>query len=219
MGRHVKVSPAMLLKRISGFLYLFFTLSPLGFAQNLDDAPSNVLRHPSWNFGFQIAGGSTIVDSKAPRFPTANRSISNFTVLLHAGDVLTDEHGHGWTRGTLEWDFNVIPVENFWVLGSQYTGGFEALGPRWNFTSNFRKTVPFIGFSGGLLFSPQKFPPGNTSQFNFSIAVDAGTHLFLRSRRSLDVGLRFQHVSNAYLGDLNPGVPVSLQLMLGYTWY
>ncbi len=205
--------------KAASFFYFFLALSAITFAQDLDDAPSNALRQPGWNYGIQIAGGSTVVQVSAPRFLTANRSISNLTVLLHAGRVLTGEHGNGWSRGTLEWDFNIIPVENFWILGSHYTGGFEALGPRWNFTNSFRKTTPFVGLSGGLIFSPGNFPPGDTAQFNFTIAVDAGTHLLVRRQSSVDVGLRMQHVSNAYLGRQNPGVPLSLQLMLGFTWY
>jgi hypothetical protein len=188
-------------------------------AQDLDNPPSNILRQPGWNYGGELSGGSTIVQSAAPRFVTANLSISNVALIVHAGLVLTGEHGSGWIRGTFEWDFSVIPVENFWVLGSHYAGGFEALGPRWNFTNTGRRVVPFVGLSGGMLFSPNNFPPGRTAQFNFTAAVDAGTHLFLRPRHSFDVGVRFQHVSNGYLGRLNPGVPLSLQLTLGYSWY
>ena len=206
-------------RALGGLFCVFFGLTTLVSAQNLDDTPSNVLRHPGWNYGVQISGGATVVQVSAPVFLTANRSISNVTALLHLDRVLTREHGRGWTRGTLAWDFSVIPVENFWILGSHYTGGFEALGPRWNFTDNRHRTVPFVGLSAGMLFSPNNFPPGDTARLNFTTAFEAGTHIFLRPRQSLDVGVRVQHVSNAYLGRLNPGVPLSLQLTLGYSWY
>jgi Lipid A 3-O-deacylase (PagL) len=79
--------------------------------------------------------------------------------------------------------------------------------------------VPYAGVTGGMIFSPHNFPPGNTLQTNFTAAIDVGAHLFHRPRRSVDVGVGILHVSNAYLGRLNPGVPLSLQLTLGYSWY
>lgn len=188
-------------------------------AQTPDGAPADALRHPGWNYGGQISGGFTVVQVSSPHFLTANRNISNSALVFHVARVLTHEHGSGWTRGTFEWDFNVIPVEIFWVLGSHYAGGFEAFGPRWNFTGNRHSVVPFAGLSGGMLFSPQNFPPGNTYQTNFTIAIDAGAHIFVLGRRSVDVTGRVYHLSNAFLGPLNPGIPVGLQFALGYTWY
>jgi len=188
-------------------------------AQTPDSTVVDALRHPSWNYGGQISGGFTAVQVSSPSFLTANRNITNFALAFHLSRVLTHEHGAGWTRGTFEWDFNVIPVEIFWVLGSHYAGGFEAFGPRWNFTGNRRRVVPFAGLSGGMLFSPQNFPPGDTYQANFTIAIDAGAHVFVRHRRSVDMSGRVYHLSNAFLGASNPGIPVGVQFTLGYTWY
>lgn len=216
---YLRLSTRWLLKVPGAFLCFLLSFLTCGSAQNLDDAPSNVLRHPGWNYGGQLSGGVTIVQVSGPIFVTANRSISNVAVALHAGRVLTREHGSRWIRGTFEWDASLIPVEYFWVLGGHYTGGFEALGPRWNFTNTGRRAVPFAGLSGGMLFSPNNFPPGDTARFNFTAAFDAGAHLFLRPRHSFDVGVRLQHVSNAYLGATDPGVPLSLQLTLGFSWY
>jgi Lipid A 3-O-deacylase (PagL) len=188
-------------------------------AQTSGDLPSDLLRHPGWNCGVQVSGGTTLVQVSSPSFITANRNISSFAASFHVGRVLTHEHGRGWIRGTFEWDFNVIPVEIFWVLGYHYAGGFEAFGPRWNFTHNRHRVVPFAGLTGGMLFSSHNFPPGPTYQTNFTIGVDAGAHLFVRRRRSIDVIGRLYHLSNAFLGPSNPGIPVGLQLTLGYVWY
>jgi len=213
------LSHGEVLNTIATFLCVCFVFCALMSAQNPDDAPSSAIVHSGWNFGGQLSDGSTVVQVSAPTFTTANRSISNIAVFLHAGRVLTSEHGHGWTRGTFEWDFGIIPLESFWVLGNHYAGDFEALGPLWNFTDRHRRAVPFVGLNGGMLFSPRYFPPGDTARFNFTVGWDAGTQVFLRPRRSLDLGMRVQHISNAFLGHLNPGVPVSLQLTLGYSWY
>ncbi len=217
--RRVCLNLNKVVRAACSFFCLLLGFSILASAQDLGDAPSNVLRHPGWSYGGQFSGGSTVVQVSAPIFFTANRSISNLAVGFHVGRVLTREHGPGWARGTFEWDMTVIPAEVFWVMGSHYAGGFEAFGPRWNFTGAHRSVVPFLGLSGGMLFSPSNFPPGDTAQFNFTAAFDAGTRLFLRPRRSLDLGMRIQHISNAFLGHSNPGVPVSLQLTLGYSWY
>lgn len=194
-------------------------LAALMSAQTLDDAPSGPLRHPGWNYGGQVSGGSTVVQVSSPSFVTSHRDIGNFALCFHAGRVLTHEHGRGWSRGTFEWDFNVIPVEIFWVLGHHYAGGFEIFGPHWNFTHDRHRVVPFAGLTGGMLFSPRNFPPGDTYQTNFSGSFDAGAHLFVRRRQSFDVTGRVYHLSNAFLGRSNPGVPVGLQLTLGYVWY
>jgi hypothetical protein len=177
------------------------------------------LRDPSWNYGFQVYGG-TATKSTPPIPHNGGRYPSSFGAELHIGRVLTGEHGEGWLRGSLEWDFNVIPVALYFVNGrTYYMGGFEAVDPRWNFTRLSKRMVPFFGFDGGMLFGPNKFPPGDTSQFNFTAALDLGTHLFTRRRQSFDTTVRLHHLSNAESGHYNPGVPLSIQLMLGYTWY
>jgi len=55
------------LNRIATSLCLCFVFSNLMFAQNLDDVPSNALRHPGWNYGALLSGGSTVVQSSAPQ--------------------------------------------------------------------------------------------------------------------------------------------------------
>ena len=201
------------------FFCLATGFAALMSAQTVDDAASGPLRHPGWNYGGQVSGGWTIVQVSSPSFLTANRNISNFALAFRAGRVLTHEHGSGWSRGTFEWDFTLIPVQIFWVLGYHYAGGFEAFGPRWNFTHNRQRVVPFTGLAGGMLFSPNNFPPGDTYQANFTAGFDAGAHLFVRRKQSVDVIGRVYHLSNAFLGRLNPGIPVGLQLTLGYAWY
>ena len=208
------------LQNVAAVAFCLLTVFALcATAQTKDKSFVDPLCHPGWNYGATVSGGFTAVQVSSPNFLTANRNISNFALSFRASRVLTHEHGPGWIRGTFEWDFSVIPVEVFWVLGSHYAGGFEALGPRWNFTGNHHRVVPFVGLSGGMLFSPSNFPPGDTYQTNFTIALDAGSHLFVRRKRSLDFSGRVYHLSNAFLGRLNPGIPVGVQLTLGYVWY
>ena len=187
------------------------------FAQQ-ESSPPNVLRQPRWYLGATASGGFSVLEVTSPVFPTANRTVSSLALGFHIGDIITRENQRGISRGTFEWDFDVIPVQLFWVLGTHYTGGFDT-GPRWNFTHNRRRLVPFVGLAGGLTFSPRNFPPGQTMQTNFTAAADTGTRFFIRPRRSIDVAARVYHLSNAYLAPQNPGIPVAVQLVVGYSWY
>ena len=199
---------------------LVLSLLPLALsAQDEQRTALDFLRDPSWSYGFQVYGGTATMAT--PRIPHApGRYPSSFGAQLHFGRVLTGEHGEGWRRGTLEWDFNVVPVTLFFVNGRQYyMGGLEAVSPRWNFTRVSKRMVPFLGFDGGMLFGPDKFPAGDTSRTNFTAALDGGAHIFTKRRQSFDTTIRLYHLSNADTGHYNPGVPLSIQLMLGYTWF
>lgn len=189
------------------------------YAQETAHIGLATLRDPSWNYGFQAYGGTATMAT--PRIPGApGRYPSSWGAEFRIGRVLTGEHGESWRRGTLEWDFTVIPVAQYFVNGhSYYMGGIEAVAPRWNFTQVSQRLVPYFGFDGGMLIGPDKFPPGNTSRFNFTAALDLGTHVFTRSKQSFDTTIRLHHLSNAETGKYNPGVPLSIQLMVGYTWF
>jgi hypothetical protein len=187
--------------------------------QESQPGATEVLRNPGWAYGFQAFGGTATMSTPSipqgpPKYP------SSFGAEFHLARILTHEHGENWKRGTLECDFNVIPVDIYLVNGKRYPmGGFEAIAPRWNFTRLSKHLVPYFGAAGGMLFGSQNFPPGDTSGANFTLAVDLGAHLFTRRGQSFEVTTRLHHLSNAGIGKYNPGVPLSLQLMLGYTWY
>lgn len=205
-------------RTLLGFFFLTaFTIA--GYAQETPPTALDTLRNPSWNYGVQVYGGTTT--KSTPPIPDGPGVYpSSWGAEFHLGRVLTGEHGEGWRRGTLEWDFSVLPVVQYFVDGrSYYMGGVEALSPRWNFTRVSKRAVPFFGFDGGMLFGPDKFPPGNTAQANFTLALALGTHFFTRRRQSFDTTIRLYHFSNAETGQYNPGVPLSIQLMLGYTWF
>jgi hypothetical protein len=139
---------------------------------------------------------------------------------LRVGRVLTSERGEHWRRGTLEWGFALVPASVYFIGGNHYyTAGTELFTPRWNFTAHHKRFIPFAGIAGGMAISPRKFPPGNTANANFTVALESGAHIFAHKRRSFDLTTRLFHISNAGTGAYNPGVPLSLQLMAGYTWY
>jgi hypothetical protein len=104
---------------------------------------------------------------------------------------------------------------------------------RWNFTHG-QRFQPWIQAAGGLLYTTRKFPAlGNldytdptqtgrgadTSVWNFMPQGGVGAHYFVRDNRSVDFSLNGVHISSASLGDKNPGVNVTLQMSVGYTWW
>ena len=101
---------------------------------------------------------------------------------------------------------------------------------RWNFLSHSRRWQPWFQGAGGLIYTTHKFPPnllsdptkginGGTSVWNFSPQGGGGVHYFLRSKRSIDLGVNGVHISSASLGDRNPGVNASIQIQVGYTFW
>lgn len=93
---------------------------------------------------------------------------------------------------------------------------------RWNFMKSERsRLVPWAQLGGGLLWTNHKFPllGGSTSVINFTPQVDAGESFFIRRNRSLDFAVKAVHISNASLGDNDPGLNVTLQFSVGYSWW
>jgi hypothetical protein len=104
---------------------------------------------------------------------------------------------------------------------------------RWNLTHG-KRLMPWVQAAGGMLYTTRKFPAvGNlnyadptqtgpnadTSVWNFLPQGGIGAHYFLRPDRSLDFGVNGVHLSSSSLGDKNPGVNVSLEMSIGYTWW
>jgi len=109
-------------RAVLGSCLIVAVLTALASAQTSVSPPSDSLRHPGWNYGGQVCGGFTVIQVTSPNFLTANRNISNAAGMFRLARVLSHEHGRGLLRGTFEMDFNLIPFEIFWVLGSHYGG-------------------------------------------------------------------------------------------------
>ncbi len=138
-----------------------------------------------------------------------------------------------------------VTCSAYFNVGGTYTG--ISITPtifRWNFAGT-RRFAPWAQGAGGVLWTNHKYPayggppsyaPGtivtgggtsyvnnsssaNTSVWNFTPQFGVGAHYFLRPNRSIDFAANAIHISNASLGDRNPGVNASVQFSLGYTWW
>jgi len=207
-----------------------------------DDAPASPAARAqmerSWEMGPFVNWGTGVGDRSDYKFLWGG---------FQVGKVLTPVEHAGVLSGQFELSGNIMPLWQAYTppqrdqivtyQGEKYevpVGGGTfygvALTPlilRWNFLSHSRLHPWFQG-AGGLIYTTHKFPPdelvpqgtpGGTSVWNFSPQGGFGVHYFLRSGRSLDLGVNAVHISSASLGDRNPGVNASLQIQVGYTFW
>ena len=52
--------------------------------------------------------------------------------------------------------------------------------------------------AGGIAYSTSKIPPGDTSRWNVVPKVGVGWQIFRGEQRSVDLGIRAWHLSNAW---------------------
>ncbi len=180
------------------------------FAQNNSADPVDVLRAPGWNKGFYVGGSQSFANTP---------SAQSFLVAARFGRVLTHEVGQNALRGSFEMAVDIIPINEFWVAGNaQYAGAINPFIAKWNFTAG--KTVsPYLAAVGGVVFSSSNLPPGDTSQINFTSGAELGAQWFRHPKNSLDFAVKIYHLSNASIGNKNPGINGAVQFMIGYTWH
>jgi Lipid A 3-O-deacylase (PagL) len=183
---------------VAGFIFVALFCAASARAQAGPQEGSNDLE--VWTGGGHGLNGST-----------ANSGVWNLGGRY--GWVLTSPHGPGFLQGEFEYAVDVVPA--FVVLqknGTAYGGGLNPFALKWNFTKP-RKVVPYFELGGGTLFTNIKVPPG-TSNVNFTTSGALGLH-FPGNKYYWSAELRFMHISNAGLGDLNPGIN-TLQLRIGF---
>jgi lipid A 3-O-deacylase len=180
--------------------------SPSLFAQD-----SSALTHAGWNYGVFGGYGNGLGN---------NSNFHRVTFGGRLGRVLISERGSGILRGTFEWDAEATPLEIFRTTETTYAGGITPIIWKWNFTGGGRrKIVPFADAFGGLLVSSDNFPPGDTARVNFQTGVGIGFNAFTRAKHAITFDARALHISNASIGNHNPGINASLQFQIGYTWF
>lgn len=81
------------------------------------------------------------------------------------------------------------------------------------FQLNFRRrerVQPFAQASGGFLYFGERVPDERGAQFNFTADFGGGVQWKTGARRAWTVGYRYQHISNGYRADANPGFDSNL---------
>jgi lipid A 3-O-deacylase PagL len=110
-----------------------------------------------------------------------------------------------------------------YITGSReavYGGGVNPIGLKLNFLR--RQRFQFFGASTtGFVVSVRPIPVDvhGETQFNFDFDFQAGFQLYNSSRnRAWMFGYKYQHISNAYRGQINPGVDLNT-IFVGYSFY
>lgn len=123
----------------------------------------------------------------------------------------------------VRWVFDVVPVT---LVGDPHTYnghrayaygvGGSPVGAQVNFV-HFQRVEPFLTSGGGFLyFNHRMF---GATQFNFTAQLGGGVQLFTSSRRAaIDIGYKYHHISNANLGNQNPGLD-SHMLFIGVSLF
>ncbi len=150
------------------------------------------------------------------------------------GKVLTGELGSGFLRGNLEFSGDAIPLflvhqpvivqlsPNVFARSRStetiYGAGINPFVVKWNFTRG-KKIVPFTGIDGGALFTTKDMPQPDSSTVNFVSGLEFGAHFFRSEKRAITLSGHVLHISNASIGNHNPGLNTTLHFRLGYTWF
>ena len=144
--------------------------------------------------------------------PGGTQNTGAFNAGLRYGWVLTDPHLPSFLRGRFEYAVDAVPVFTiFQPANTAYGVGFDPLGLKWNFQRHGRFS-PFLELTGGVLFTNHDVPT-NTNTVNFMDQAALGTHI-LGAKYNVSVEVRYMHISNAGLGNLNPGIN-TVQVRIG----
>jgi lipid A 3-O-deacylase len=200
-----RILPGMNVKTKIAALFLLCCLLVCGASAQSASDPYP-LGH--WNTALYVGGGTGLSDR-------TNVQMVRFGGRI--GRVLTRQR----SLGSFEVDAEFAPVDYTLWSGYKNVYGVSA-NPvilKWNFPTHAgRKVAPFFLAQGGLLFTQVNVPPGDTSKVNFTSGAGLGMHVFTREQRAVTFDVRAIHLSNASLGNHNPGINASLQFSLAYTW-
>jgi lipid A 3-O-deacylase len=144
--------------------------------------------------------------------PGGRSDTGAFNAGLRYGWVITGPHLPGFLRGRFEYAVDAVPV--FFIFqpaNTAYGAGFDPLGLKWNFVRHGRFS-PYLELCGGVVFTDHDVP-AYTNTVNFMDQAALGTHI-LGAKYNWSIELRYMHISNAGLANLNPGVN-TVQVRLG----
>ena len=144
--------------------------------------------------------------------PGGRGNTGAFNAGLRYGWIITGPHLPGFLRGRFEYAVDAVPVFLiFQPANTAYGVGFDPLGLKWNFERHGRLS-PYLELTGGVVRTNQNVPTG-ANTVNFMDQAALGTHI-LGEKYNWSLELRYMHISNAGLGNLNPGVN-TVQVRLG----
>lgn len=202
------------------------------------------LAHHSWNWGvFWDGGFSAGVTPSSSYLATGVRGGKVLTDLFGPGflrgqfeySVEAMPWWQGRTQQFVRYNLyatdnpNIAAISGPYETGGAYNGiSITPIILRWDLDDGTRRMVPFLQGAGGLIWTNHKFPPvgpfplpghQGTSVWNFTPQFGVGFQYFVKPKRSITFNANAVHISNASLGDANPGVNATVQFQIGYSWW
>ncbi len=189
---------------------VFLTCAPL-LAQIPTDSPVDALRSPSWNKGLFIGGSQSFANT-----PSAQSLVLGGRI----GRVLTHELGHNPLRGSFEMAVDIIPLNEFWIQRRPVRRWHRSLHRQMELHRRLQGSRPTSPPSAACYSATKNLPPGDTSKREFHQRSRAWAAVVSSpAPNSIDFSAKVYHLSNASLGNKNPGINGAVQFMLGYTWH
>ena len=125
-----------------------------------------------------------------------------------------------------EWTIDVIPVavlsnprltfvpsgSGFVITQSRksvYAWGAAPIGLKFNFRRE-RRVQPFGQATGGFLYFNEDVPVAGAARFNFTYDFSGGIQIVNRDHKAFTIGYKYQHISNGYHSNINPGVDTQM---------
>jgi hypothetical protein len=109
--------------------------------------------------------------------------------------------------------FIVVPSGSGFIFTqtrkSVYGWGAAPIGLKFNFRRN-RRVQPFGQATGGFLYFNEQVPVSGAARFNFTFDFSGGVQIVNSTRRAFTIGYKYQHISNGYRANFNPGVDVQM---------
>ena len=130
--------------------------------------------------------------------------------------TMTDPIGDSWYQGQFSLGAELVYIqfqEPFLTHGVGFT-------PRIKYTFVAPDRIrPYAEFAGGPFWTDLAGKiPEQSSQFNFVLTAGLGISYFLTNQAAVNLGYRFQHISNAHTSRPNVGLNSSLPFA-GFSFY
>jgi hypothetical protein len=130
--------------------------------------------------------------------------------------TITDPVGHGWFRGQFSIGAEVVYLQFREPIVTHGIGFTPKIKYTFVGLDNIR---PYLEFAGGPFWTDLAGNiPEESVEFNFVLSAGIGIAWFITPQTSLNVGYRFQHISNAGIEYPNLGLNANLPFG-GFSFY
>lgn len=200
------------MRRLAAGLFGFTMLATPLRAQDADPGLT-VTGHVAFHTGMPFSGISTV--------RVAQIEVSYPVLLMRRGT---------WV---LEWPIAILPAtivmrtvsgpifngDGSWITWSEERVTSHGIGVKpvaLRLVRRSSRVETYVGIAGGASWFDRPTPAENAHRRNYMGELDLGVRVVIPGGRRVAVGYRFNHLSNANTGEINPGID-SHMISLGVT--